>query len=416
MSAAPPAYNAADAPPAYHEAIGKLSNLLGETKSPSEVINAASNLSEDELLLIAKYSDPVVLETDEQKRKFSMGVKQTISSSHEVSEEDLEQSASKTAQAAVDIDLLFTKLHNRLTEIDDLHKSPEGGFAKRVKASQQKYRDILQESQALSIEVAVHGEAFDEQVVKLCADRKLSIERRKERIENWIQHTEKITERMKQQKEHFTSLKDDISKLVEHYSNWAKSRFEEIEGRIEVIKTEIEVLDKELNSLLKWLLGVVVGATAGLLGVALLGIVFPPAVIIGGLIVAGASITAAASILVMYFDKAKKRRQLASEKDQLEEEKAKLLSIRNQLKNIAEMTDSDVALLHANISVLEVSWANATLDAIEIQQWLHNGADTVDLPSYMEQNLKHGVTTYKKLAFLFRNYGQNTKVSQLQRS
>ncbi|KAI1488854.1 hypothetical protein F5X96DRAFT_643369 [Biscogniauxia mediterranea] len=410
MSSVPPSYDA-DAPPPYHEVVDKLNKLIGGTDSPTEIIKAASKLDDKELLLLATYADKDPLKTDEQKKKFEVGVKTTIASEQEVPEAELKQGAIKAAQAVANIDKLFIELRARLTQIDDKYSPPDGGFAPKLEAPRQQYLKLLQSSRDLATEIAQHGQSFDHEVIRFCADKTLSVETRKQKIEKWIADAESFGDRSSKQNQEFDKLMSEIREIFMHYSTWAEPRFQEIEGQIKTITEQIEALDKEIDDLKNALAIAGAGAVAGFLGGAILTLCLGPVALIGGLVVAGASLLAGLGIIIAYAIKQSQRDDLTDKKRKLQDEEKNLQAIRDQLRDMANGKDSHIKSFQTNVNVLMGYWTHARSDAIQIQKWLHDAEDDADLPDYMKANLEMGVKYYEKMASYLLEYASGISPS-----
>lgn len=406
MTSIPPAYNAGDTPPSYDEVVKKVDKLIGNSRSPREIISTVSQLSNEEISLLAERADRNPLKSDEHKRNFDLGVKKTITSQHEVPDDHLKEGASKAREASRKIDSAFESLVGRLAGIDNIYEPPGGGYSPKLKGFQERYRGIWERSKLFATDLAHQGKTFDEIVVKYCADPKNSVQQRRERIEGWITKTESIQESSLALEREFHNLTGDLQSFFHDFSSWAQPRVDELEKDIKKLKDKIEELKKEIEELNKALIGVLAGGIGGGFAIAIAGWWLGPIAVIGGLIVAGLSVFAALGIAIALGVKRDKLRDVEKSKEEKDKELKRITSAREQLEKLSNGTDSDIMEFRAGIQMISGVWQTALQDAREIKNYLDDADTDANQPTYMRQSLDEGVKIYNRMATYLYEYAK----------
>ncbi|KOC14511.1 hypothetical protein AFLA70_5g008662 [Aspergillus flavus AF70] len=356
MTSIPPAYNAGDTPPSYDEVVKKVDKLIGNSRSPREIISTVSQLSNEEISLLAERADRNPLKSDEHKRNFDLGVKKTITSQHEVPDDHLKEGASKAREASRKIDSAFESLVGRLAGIDNIYEPPGGGYSPKLKGFQEKTESIQESSLALERE--------------------------------------------------FHNLTGDLQSFFHDFSSWAQPRVDELEKDIKKLKDKIEELKKEIEELNKALIGVLAGGIGGGFAIAIAGWWLGPIAVIGGLIVAGLSVFAALGIAIALGVKRDKLRDVEKSKEEKDKELKRITSAREQLEKLSNGTDSDIMEFRAGIQMISGVWQTALQDAREIKNYLDDADTDANQPTYMRQSLDEGVKIYNRMATYLYEYAK----------
>ncbi|OOF93051.1 hypothetical protein ASPCADRAFT_209684 [Aspergillus carbonarius ITEM 5010] len=401
MAEVPPAYTAGDSPPSYDEIAKKLEDLIGDNPTPEKVIEASQQLSEEELdILVDGADDHWPLETEQQKRDFSIGCGQTYCS--EGGKARLQEAGSEATQATKEIADIFHQLHLKVAQIDQIHHS---GFQPEIIRLQQSYLRILADSRDLAASISSSAQNFDATIVRFCADNSIPVDIRRSLIESFITRLAGFEESATGIKNRFYTLKDEFAAFVATFSTWAKDREGEITDQIQALEQELDSLHKRLNSLTTSLEVFEILYEVGDL-IQDVGKYFPKVGIfmrIGGIILAGVSFLAIVGLTGALIATETKIRNRTREKHALE---TKLEIIRRTRAELEEMGEASLIRFGDAINILAGTWKQTADDARIIQQWLADGADSTHPPAYVELNRDYGVNRYEATAVYLENYAR----------
>lgn len=103
----------------------RLENLVGSNPTPEKVLESVTKLSDEEVDILAEGADSNwPLDTDKQKAEFEIGCGQTLSSNDGKSY--MQEESVDTTQATISIRNLFTRLHGKISRIDQVHHANFG--------------------------------------------------------------------------------------------------------------------------------------------------------------------------------------------------------------------------------------------------------------------------------------------------
>ncbi|PYI02847.1 hypothetical protein BO78DRAFT_324209 [Aspergillus sclerotiicarbonarius CBS 121057] len=395
MTEVPPAYTAGASPPSYDDIAKKLEDLIGDNPTPEKVIEASQHLSDEELdVLVDGADDHWPLETEQQKRDFSIGCGQAYCS--EGGKIRLQEAGNEATQATKEIEDIFHQLHLKVAQIDQIHHS---GFQPEIIRLQQSYLRTLADSRDLAASISSSAQNFDATIVRFCADNSIPVDIRRSFIESFIARVAGFEESATGIKNRFFTLKDEFAAFVATFSTWAKDREGEITGQIQALQQELDSLHKRLNSLTISLQAFEILYEVGDL-IQDVGKFFPK---IGGIILAGVSFLAIVGLTGALIATETKIHNRTREKHALE---AKLELIRRTRAELEDLGEESLIRFGDAITILAGTWKHTAEDARIIQQWLADGADATHPPAYVELNRDYGVNRYEATAVYLENYAR----------
>ncbi|TFY60838.1 hypothetical protein EVJ58_g4896 [Rhodofomes roseus] len=340
--------------------------------------------------------------SSDEKAKVSVGVAQAASRDDAASH--FEEAANAAAEAADKIDTMFVTLTAKLISLQDTED-----FVKEFGGIKGDYRVVVSDSHDLAISIAQYAESFDDVVVKFCADDRLTVERRKEKIDEFIKKSEGIHKDAKAMEDRFTKLTDRFSVFVGSFSTWAKAREEADQEKIKQLLKEIGDIDEQLSKIQTAIYAISAALAVTLPVTGILAVVFLPAApwIMGiGCVIAGVELGSLTGLLIaqniLLNDKRTKENQI---KD-LQDEISKIKAARTQLE---EEGQADLLIFTSNIKAIAGIWNNVKNNATEIKKWLEDGAKDADVPEYMKLSLEKAVKVYSTMAQYLKNYANGVK-------
>ncbi|KAH9838007.1 uncharacterized protein C8Q71DRAFT_572436 [Rhodofomes roseus] len=335
--------------------------------------------------------------SSDQKSRVSIGISQAASQTDALPY--FKDAADAAAKAAEEIDTMFITLTSKLVSLEGTQK-----FQADFKVMKEHYRSVVSESRDLAIGIAQYAESFDSVVVKFCADSRLTVERRKEKINQYIADCDKTKTAAEGILVKFGDLKEEFAKFVGSFSTWAKEREEADQEKIKQLYKEITDIDDSLDAIESAMRVIGSSLVVTLPTTTMLALLFPPAapwIMTVGLSLAGVELASLAGLAIartaLLNDKRKKERAVAD----LQSEISKIKATRTQLEQ-----DGQAALLifTTNIDALSRIWVQTRNDAQEIRKWLEEGASSADTPVYMKQALEHSVQVYTTMAQYLKDY------------
>ncbi|OGM42558.1 hypothetical protein ABOM_007947 [Aspergillus bombycis] len=411
MATVLPPYAAGDSPPSYDEVASKVDQLVGSSPTPQKYLDVAASLSEAERQVLkdgAEAHNPI--QTEEDKKKLSLGAAKTMSTDETVAK--LREDASAASAAVVAIDGSFTALQVQIASIDQLE---ETDFLTQLNEHKTKYRNVLQQSRLLAADISQYGSSFDELIIPLCADESLTVAQRVEQIDRFIT-VNSFQEQGNEINTKFESLIDSFVEFTAQFSSWGKDKEEELNNEIKEIDKQLVELAQKLadlkTSLIALGVGLGVGLTAAGIGLALSGPV-APFILIGGLIFAGATAAAVAGIAIAI---GAISNQIDEKKRERDEKADEIDKIRLARRNLEDLGNSQLIIFRDNVKVLQSYWTSMQADAQEIKGWLDDGATNFpildvlmqNVPKYMESALNNAVTVYASMAQYMDEYAKGT--------
>ncbi|KZT66204.1 hypothetical protein DAEQUDRAFT_730553 [Daedalea quercina L-15889] len=335
--------------------------------------------------------------SSESKAKFSVGIAQAASQDDAASH--FKEAASAAADAAEQIDTMFILLTAKLMSLEDTQS-----FVDQFKIIKEHYRSVVKDSRELATNIAQYAESFDSVVVKFCADRTLTVERRKTKINEFITKSDEIKGSAERMQKRFKDLKDEFTKFVGSFSTWAKAREEADEKKIKELYKDISDIDDKINAMdaAMAVIGAGLGVTLGVTG--LLATLFPPAApwIVGiGLSLAGVELASLTGLAIAKCILLNEKRNKENQIRDLQDEISKLKATRTQLE---EKGQTDLLTFTVNIQAISNVWVNVQNDAQDIRKWLEDGAAVADTPAYMKASLDHTVKAYASMARYLKDY------------
>ncbi|KAJ5394031.1 uncharacterized protein N7487_011672 [Penicillium crustosum] len=402
-------YTLASPPPPYEEVEKKVNDLIGPNPTVDKVLNATKGLSQGDLVTLIKESGNekrFPLKTEKQKEHFAIALSQTVSSPD--FKDKVKHSSSSASLAAKEISAIFQRLHVKVVQIDQIHKST---FQKPLRDIQGTYHTLLRDSRTTAVEIAQYGTLFDEVIIKLCADESLLIEERKVSINDYIAKSKTFSDEASKLDERFNNLIQTFSDFVDTFSTWAQDKEKEISDEIKALNEDLKKLRAKLTKLkIARDSFVTVGAAVVPVTAILIGVFDKVAIplVIGGLIAAGVTLaiivglSAAITVTEGEIDeKTKKKEELETQLKQIQQARQELETLGNN------------SLLSFKLSagILAGYWQTTMKDAREIQFWLNDGAKNADQPQYMKLNLNKSVAIYKTIAEYMREYARGVEPS-----
>ncbi|KAI0774070.1 hypothetical protein C8Q74DRAFT_806184 [Fomes fomentarius] len=275
--------------------------------------------------------------------------------------------------------------------------------------SAQDYRAVVSQSHELAINIAQYAESFDKIVVKFCADESLTVERRKEKINQFIDKGEAIKNDAKDMGDKFTGLIDTFTAFVSSFKTWAVQREEADGEKIKEIFKDIEEIDKKIHDIDVAMIAIGAALAATLPATGILAALFPPAApwIMGiGCAIAGVEIASLTGLAIAKNILLNEKRQKESHITDLQDEITKIKATRTQLE---ERGQTDLMTFSTNIKAIAQVWTNVQNDALLIKEWLEDGAKDADAPEYMQDSLEKGVKVYARMGQYLEDYANGVK-------
>ncbi|KAE8395961.1 hypothetical protein BDV23DRAFT_65420 [Aspergillus alliaceus] len=390
----PPPYMLSGSPPSYDEVAKKVDSLVGSNPSPAKYLDAATSLTEEERAVLqagAEEHNPI--KTDEDKKKYTVGAAQSLSTDE--AKAKLKEEANTANKAARDIEDVFTSLSLKIAEIDNVHQS---NFAPTLKRHRDDYRKVLDSSRMLAADISQYGASFDAIIVKFCADQNYTVDQRKERINSFIDKATSYQQQAENVKSDFQTLVDNFAGFVATFGDWAKDKEGELTSEIKKINEDLVDLNKTLGDLYIALMALGGALAVGLPVIGVGAVMAGPAaplVIIGGLIFFGASAAAIAGIAISIGVIQGQIRNKTAQRDNLQAQIEQIQQTRQALQQLGE---EKYTVLSTSIRTLSNYWTYTTAQAQTIKGWLDDGAQWADIPEYMEMYLNHGVRVYASLS------------------
>ncbi|PWY69096.1 hypothetical protein BO70DRAFT_382634 [Aspergillus heteromorphus CBS 117.55] len=397
-----PSYTADVAPPSYDEVAHKLENLVGGNPTPDKVLDAAEQLSEEEInVLVNGVDSHWPLETEKQKEEFTIGTGQTLSSAE--GKDQLQATAITVTQATREIDRIFFALEVKLAQIDGIHKS---NFHPEITRLKETYQQILADSRDLAAGIRVRLEVFDSVIIRLCAEPSISVDIRTRELNNFLETSASSERDVIAIEGRFNDLSTSFAKFVGTFSDWAKDREGQITEQIRVVQHELDELNKTLSALNASMTAfkAVCGATWPFTkALAKLMPKFAPFIMIGGLITAGVSVAAIAGLAIAISITEQRIITKTREKTNLQEQLEQIRQTRSELEDFGNASLVDFA---DAISILAGSWESTAEDAQRIKVWLGEGAVEGKQPEYMRLNTRYNVRKYDAISAYLQYYAR----------
>ncbi|KZT66203.1 hypothetical protein DAEQUDRAFT_730550 [Daedalea quercina L-15889] len=256
--------------------------------------------------------------------------------------------AVRTASAAKQFDVAFDLAVTGALQIVDKIEGHEP-FGPELLRIQVTYRTYVWASDTLSLAIADYGESFDNKIIKLCANKSLTVKQRRDAINEFIKEADAIHTTAKGIMTNLNTLKDDFTAVVIRFCAWITK---EIENLVKEIKRALEQLERDIERLRR--------AAAA----AIIGSMLPDSASSSDLAVASSDAT-------------------------------------SDLARKDYVGDAVIA-----IDALGKLWQAVTNDAQEIELWLKDGADDADIPEYMKCSLEEAVKIYADMAVPLRAYAK----------
>ena len=124
---------AAAPPPSYDEVVKDINQKLGDSPTPTKVLDVAKGLSEVAANVIVDHDKKLPELTNDQKKSFVAGLEKTLSSEDAVTY--AEESAAKAAESVDKINKMFQTLSTALSAIDTIY---DQGFSSEL----QKHKEV----------------------------------------------------------------------------------------------------------------------------------------------------------------------------------------------------------------------------------------------------------------------------------
>ncbi|KZT66202.1 hypothetical protein DAEQUDRAFT_730547 [Daedalea quercina L-15889] len=250
--------------------------------------------------------------------------------------------AVRAASAAKQVDVVFDVAVTAALFVVDIISGHEP-FAPQLLRIQATYHIYVWATYALSLAIADYGEKFDNVIIKLCADKSLSVEQRREAISGFIRDADTIHTTAIGIMTNLNTLEDDFNTFVASFRAWVT---EAVESFVRDIQQALGQLSSDVARIRS--------AAAASLGL--------PVAFAADRAVANSNVT-------------------------------------------SELSQNDyVGDAVAAIDSLGKLWQAVTNDAEEIEGWLKDGADDADLPEYMKLSLEEAVKLYADMAVPLRAY------------
>ncbi|PNP43137.1 hypothetical protein TGAMA5MH_05070 [Trichoderma gamsii] len=390
----PPAYYADAAPPSYEEVLKKIESLVGSDPTPHKYIEAADKLTAEELSVVEANSDSIPPVREEDQERLVSGANQTLSED-DYSQELVREMARKAIEGATAIRLVFSQLDRKIKEIDLIHQSE---FAPILERHRQKFESLLEIK-------------FDDIIIKFLADESLTLERRKELIQDYIDEAADYESRADDIKKSFQSLQGDMNTLVADFSTWAKQKEGDLEDEIQGLLDDIDELIKKIGRIEKALIGL--GVSASIVG-ALLLMSGPlgPFALIGGLIFIGASAAAIAGLAV---ELQKSKREIEKKNKEIADKEEQIRQIQAARLSLQELGEQQMEEFDENMLFIIGFWNVTKEDAFKAKEWLTKGGKRADMPEAMKENLEKGVKVYATMAIYLDMYAKGIRTIMAQR-
>ncbi|ORY09357.1 hypothetical protein BCR34DRAFT_615842 [Clohesyomyces aquaticus] len=398
-------------PPSYDEVVSSFNTKVGPNASPTELLAAASSLSEAEKsVLIDAAKNPATL-TDEEKKKFAVGAAMSFSQPETVAA--LQESAALATQAVRAIDDMFVSLTQELTTLDQKYTSPvDGPFAPRLTVFATKYRETVRKSREVAVEIAVHAESFDKVLKQVVQSPNVTLDQKIGYTDGYIQQAEEIKGKSEAMEKGFHDLKDGFAVFTGSFQNWAADKKAQDEERLKNVMNEINRLNDKIRDITisLYTFGAIAAFSLPVTGViAAMSGPAAPFVILGGCIVAGISVAIvvglAAGLTAAKNEKGDREKEAANLRKDIE----MIASTQANLKTLAE---NDLKIFSDNISVLVKTWTHCTADAVEVRKLLVDAKQT-GLPLNLKTSLvweihtTSAVNVYNGMAKYLRAYAQD---------
>ncbi|KAH8112479.1 hypothetical protein DFH11DRAFT_1728648 [Phellopilus nigrolimitatus] len=392
-----------DAPPSYESVVARLEQRLGSKPKPQDVLDTTKQLPQYEIDILISNAGKIVDMTPDQKTTFTIGVAREMSSKDAAL--SLRTAAADATAACSEIEVMFTNLMRTLASIDAMSIPPkEGAFVPRFRTLNQMFRQIVHDSKDLAVKIAVYGLRFDSVIIPICKDTSLTIEKRKEKIGEFIKDADTFSDKAAAMEKSLNNLKSDFAVFIGSFSGWASDKEGADTKELEQARKDLDELRNELSKLRVALFAVggVAAASLPVTGIlALLSGPFAPIVIIGGLIFAGVSTSSVVGLAIA----------IDSKKKQVEAKQARIDALVQSINDIKATREKlellgteNLKLFNQNVSVMTLLWTSAHNDALEIKTWLEGGAKDADMPEYMLISVNEAVSIYKTMADYLRQY------------
>ncbi|KAH8104172.1 hypothetical protein DFH11DRAFT_1651645 [Phellopilus nigrolimitatus] len=383
----------------YESVVARFEKRLGPNPKPQEVLNAADELSEDEIEILVANASKMADLTPAQEDAFTTGVAKTITSQDAVPH--LETAAADAAAACNAIETMFTNLKRTLASIDAKNIPPkEGPFMPRFKVLNQKFRQIMRDSRDLAVRIAAYGRRFDMVIIPFCNDGSLTTAERKAKVVEFVKDADAFKKSSADMGDSFDGLKDDFSEFVDSFGSWAFNKEGADSKELKQARTELEGLKNKLHKLEHYLL-----AAGGVVSVSLLVAKmsgsFAQYATIGGLIIAGISVAVAAGLAIARTSQKKRVAVQQARVDSLDQSISDIKATRDKLEQLG---GNYFYIFDKNISFLASIWDHARIDAVEIKEWLEKGEKESARPKYMKISVDETVSVYKTMAGYLYQY------------
>lgn len=366
---------------AYFELVRRIDDAIRADKTLETFRRVLETLTDDEKAVLANYHHPPVALGRDQERAFRDAFTQGVLDSRD----HLNWNAVRCARVCTRLEQDFVKITGKLA--DAVNKHPRVGAGDLESDFSQlasRYRELLDSSRRLAVRVATNARQFDSIVIPIVGDSNLSVERRREAIQEFIDKAEGLELQATQIKESFDRFLSDMTAFVGRFGSWANTVEAEIADEIQTLSDEIEKLKQKVKGLTSGLIGVGVGGTTAALGILVTASLCagPAAPFIWGFGIAvglgsvGAIIGQTIALSIYTNDISRKER----EKGNLVKERENLQKTRSELVTLGTELREDVS---NTIGIINQAWRYCQNDAVAIQDWLRQGATQADLPPYL---------------------------------